>query len=151
MKCKIFTDETENKRFFTFVHRLDKTPNKQIEEFLRWCYEHGFMDYLSDADIDFCYEHDCIALPLFKKNHICIGMNISDDGTSAKVGIDPTRCFDKTSKCSIIAALPINSKRENKQFYKALDNLLDSNNYFTKEWFRNASTCWCGDYASFGI
>ena len=148
MRNKLY-DEIENKRFFDFISKKDKTLKKEITKFLKWCFDNNMMEYISDSNIDFCYQYDCISLPLLKRNHICIGINIPDTGDSAIIGIDPSECFDKVSKCSIIAKLPITSKREEEHFYKFLTNLFDKTNKSTRNWFKEASACFCGSYALF--
>lgn len=148
MRNKLY-DEIENKRFFDFVSKKDKTPKKEITKFLKWCFDNNMMEYISDSDIDFCYQNDCISLPLLKRNHICIGMNIPYVGNSAIIGIDPSKCFDKVSKCSIIAKFPITSKREEEHFYKLLASLFDKTSKSTRTWFKAASICFCGNYALF--
>lgn len=148
MKNRLFLDENEYNKFFTFVEKNDNTNNKQLTSFLKWCFDNGFFLNITDEDIDFCYEYDELYLPLLKHNHITIGIDTYYN--YARIGIDPSKCFNKTSQCSIIAQLPL-CKRDNNHFYKILNTIMDKKNPQSREWFKNANTYWYGDYIKFNM
>lgn len=149
MKNRLLSDELECNKFFTYISdEFDTTKDKQLAQFLQWCLNNGFFENITDDDIDFFYEYG--SLPLLKNHHITIGIEYwKGYGDYALVGIDPSKCFNKTKQCSIVAKLPLTSKREEKQFYKLLDIILDYKNPFTKEWFKSASSSWFGEYRNF--
>ncbi len=154
MKNRLFLNETEYNRFFKTVEMMDKkyiqqkNGELQLVKFFKWCFDNGFLDNLTDENIDQFYIYK--SLPLLKNNGICVGMDMGEwlKYGGIKIGIDPTNCFDKTRTCSIIANLPM-SKREEDRFYRLLNRLTDKKDKQSIEWRREASADWYGSYASF--
>lgn len=145
MRNKLFSeDKTEYKRFFNTVEKHDNTPRKQYTKFLKWCFDNGFFNNISDENIDNYYIYEY--LPLLKNNGIYIGTYILKD--KATVGIDPSKCFNKISQCSIIINFPV-SKREEQRIYKLLEILINDKNKQTKAWKKEAKEYWYGSYATF--
>ena len=133
-------------RFFNQIERNDFTESKQITAFVKWCFEHGFLDNLTRDDLEQFYEYpDKIYLPFFKNHRITIVVDYWDN--YCRLYIDPTSCFDKPSKCSIVMKLPM-TKRDEKAFYKLLDSILDTKSHISKEWFKNAAESFYGSYMS---
>ena len=124
---------------------LDSISNKQLADFFKWCINNDMMANITSEDLEDYYEYQC--LPLLTNNGITIGVDICTDGT-IQIGIDPTACFDKTSKSSIIAILPL-SKRETNRFYKLLEQIMNKKSNISKKWFKEAPTCWFGSFALF--
>lgn len=147
MKNKMYYDENEYKRFFNTVYLRDKTEDKQFTKFLKWCFDNDFFRNISDNDISDYYIYN--SFPLLKNNGVCIGGYPLSYGFL--VGVDPSKCFDKTDRCSVIIQFPITSKREEEKVYKLLDTLTDNKKTQTKEWKRNAPEMMYGDYAKFGF
>lgn len=145
--------EKEYDKFFTHIEKNDFTEKKQITTFIKWLFDKGFLDNMSDKDFEWFYEEtDRIYLPLLTNHKITIGIDYWDLDRQRKycrVGIDPSNCFNKISSCSIIERFPINSKREEKQFYKLLETLLDKKSNISKDWFRVASSSWYGSYHNY--
>lgn len=133
------------KGFIVLEKFLDFIDNEQLAEFFKWCIEYNMMANITNEDLEDYYEYQC--LPLLTNNGITIGIDIWENGT-IQIGIDPTFCFDKTSKCSIIAMLPL-SKRETNRFYKLLGQVIDKKSNISKKWFKEAPACWFGSFASF--
>lgn len=150
MKNRLYQNEEEYTKFFNFIRGFDSSTDFQLVEFFEWCFMNGFFLNVPDEDIQYCYDENVLCLPLLKNNGITIGMNIYSD-SSVYVGIDPSRCFDKTSMCSILAKFPFSSKREKDRFYKLISSLLDKNSPLTKDWVKCAPTSWCGSFASFNV
>ena len=73
----------------------------------------------------------------------------SYDNIIYRMGIDPKWCFNKLSRCSIIAWFPM-KKREYKLFFRYLDRITNIKDPFFKEWYKEASMSWCGATAEFG-
>ena len=71
-------------------------------------------------------------------------------GDGFLIGINPSKCYEKPNRCSILIQFPITSKREENRLYKLLNILIDDKQKQTKEWKRNARELWSGDYAKFG-
>ena len=140
---KKFLDE-QYSALVKHVERYDFTGG-QIVTFFKWCFENGFMDNLTMGDlIDFYSSTDRLCLPILRKNGITIGIDSYDE--HFRFGIDPTKCFDKVSKASVIINFPITSKREERLIYKTLDTLLDKKSKRSRDWFRCAPHSWCGEY-----
>lgn len=136
-------------RFFTHIDELDFTKDKQISGFLMWCFDNGFLDNISEEDIEyFCEENDTIYLPLLRNHKITIGTDhiITSNYESFYVGIDHSDCFNKVRQCSIVIRFPITSKREEKVLYKTLNAILDKKSVISKYWFNHSSTMWYGSY-----
>ena len=55
-------NEEEYNRFFKFVDNLDNIKDKQLTKFLKWCFDNGFFENISDDDIDDFYEYESIRL-----------------------------------------------------------------------------------------
>ena len=149
--------EKEYIRFFEHVDRFDFTKNKQITKFLKWCCNNRFFDNMSNDDFLYFYENtEQLCLPLLKHNDITIGIdylcgidpNTSKDIKFCRIGIDPSYCFDKISKCSIVITFPITSKRKENAIYKCLNSIINRDNHISREWFKIASSCWYGTYAN---
>ena len=143
--------KTEYDKFFNHVDALDFTEKKQIVTFLKWCFKNRFFDNISDEDFEYFYEDtECLRLPLLRTKDITIGVDywtsLDKRDNYCRVGIDPTRCFNKISQCSIVMHFPITSKREEKRFYDLLNTLLDKKSTISKEWFQCASSEWYGAY-----
>lgn len=133
------------------VEKKDKTDG-QLMEFIQWCYNHKFLDNLSEKDIEYSIEEKDFYLPLLSNNKMIIAIqDFSWLGTSNKIriGIDPSACFNKPSQCAIMAYLPFTSKREEKRFYKLLEGILDKKSNIRKDFFKKANTCFCGEFAEF--
>lgn len=145
MKNRLFLDKTEYTRFFNTIILRDNTRNKQYTKLIKWCFDNGFFHNLTDEDIDNYYIWDC--LPVLKNNGMCIGSYELKDGIL--VGIDPSKCFDKTSRSSILVKLPL-TKRDETRFYNLLNTLLDSKQKQTKAWKREAPALWYGEYIKLG-
>ncbi len=137
--------EKEYQKFFEHVEMVDPTEKKQVVTFLKWCFEHDFLNNLSEMDLEYFYEDDQnLDLPILRNHHVVIGLE-SYAGV-IHVGIDPDKAFNKTKQCSIIMEFPITSKREEQQFYKTLDILLDTKTPQSKYWFANAGHMWYGEF-----
>lgn len=135
-------------KFLNFVNKNTINSNKQFTDFFRWCIDHDMFANISDEDLEWCYENETLDLPLLKNHGITIGANIWDEGI-VKIGIDPSSCFNKVSDSSIVAVLPLNSKRELVRFYNLLEQIFDTKSDISKKWFKEASTSWCGEFALF--
>ena len=127
-------NEEEYNRFFKFVDNLDNIKDKQLTKFLKWCFDNGFFENISDDDL--------------KNNGITIGIDFYGKSETALIGIDPSKCFNKIKTSSILINLPL-SKREEKQMYKYLDKLLDKKNELSIDWRRYAKEYWYGEYRNF--
>ena len=134
-------------KFMNFVQ--SNTTNQPFADFLKWCIEHDMFANVTDEDLEWCYDAKEIDLPLLKNHGITIGAYIYGNN-KVMVGIDPSACFNKTSESSIVAVLPLNSKREQVRFYDLLEQIFDKKSAVSKEWFKDASTSWYGEFASFG-
>lgn len=143
-------DVEKTVKFLDFVSK-DTTinNNQQFIDFLKWCIDHDMMANVTDEDLNYCYENDSLTLPLFTNHGITISANVEVNG-DVQIGIDPSSCFNKNSSSSIIALLPLKSKREITRFYKLLDKVFDKKSSVSKDWFKEAPTCWYGSFASFG-
>lgn len=148
MKKSEFIEQYHD-RFFTHIDKLDFTKDKQISRFLMWCFDNGFLNNISKEDIEYFYEeNDMIYLPLLRNHKITIGTDhiITSNYESFYVGIDPSDCFDKVRRCSIVISFPITSKREENVFYRTLDTILDKKSVVSRYWFKHSSTMWYGSY-----
>ena len=145
----LLKDIEKVEKFLDFINNETINTNKQFADFLHWCINHEMFANITDDDLDWCYEEKDIDLPLLKNHGITIGANILNDGTVV-IGIDPSSCFNKTSSSSIVTVLPLNSKRELSRFYSLLGQLFDKKTAVSKKWFKEASTSWYGEFASFG-
>ncbi len=139
-------NEEEYIRFFKFINNLDNIKDKQLTKFLKWCFDNGFFENISDDDIDDFYEYEYMRL--LKNNGITIGIDFYGKSETALIGIDPSNCFDKIRTSSILINLPL-SKREEKQMYKYLDKLLDKKSDLSIDWRRYAKEYWYGKYRNF--
>lgn len=138
--------ETEYGKFFNRLNTIDPTPRKQIVTFVEWCFKNGFLDNLTKQDLEDFYDGDF--LPLLKNHKITIGFDFwtFDKGDYfIRVGIDPSKYFNKVSSSSILVRFPM-SKRAEKRFYKLLNALLDTKSSISKIWFKDAGTCWYGSF-----
>ena len=135
-------------KFLDFVSKDTINNNQQFTDFLKWCIEHDMMANVTDEDLNYCYENDSLDLPLFTNHGITISADVRVNG-DVQIGIDPSSCFNKNSSSSIIALLPLKSKREITRFYKLLDKVFDKKSSVSKDWFKEAPTCWYGSFASF--
>lgn len=135
--------------FFATAEEKDFTKDKQLTALMKWCFDNGFLDNLTEDEINDFLDKDnaCLFdLPLLKQHGITIGVDVFD--TYARVGIDPTEVFDKISKCSIVVRMPFTSKREQARFYKLLGTLLDRKSSVSKDWHKLAGGMWYGAYFS---
>ena len=151
--------EKEYDSFFKVVDELDFTPKKQIVRFLKWCFDNRFFDNFTPQDLEYFYESAAkdktLDIPFMTNNGISICVEYwTDPGTKrpyyCRGAIDPAYCFDKASKCSILMKMPITSQREEEHFYKVLNRIMDKKTEFSKRWFKEASTTWCG-YGEMGM
>ena len=143
MKHQDFLD-TEYTKFFNSVEEKDITPKKQITTFLKWCFDKGLLDDISDKELECFYNKNYISLPLLSNKSITVG--IEPYNNYYYVGIDPKKCFNKTNQCSILFMLPITSKREEEQLYNTLEMLLENKSKEAKYWYKEAGHLLCGDY-----
>jgi len=133
--------EHEYDRFLRHISGFDCTERKQLVTFVKWCLDNGFLDNLSDRDLEYFYSAEkYIDLPVLKNHGIAVYI---DDRYA--VGIDPADCFNKVYTCSILFKFPM-SARDEKRLYKLLDNLVNRKTRVSREWFKTASECWHGEY-----
>lgn len=127
---------------------IDK--ERQIYNFIKYLFNREWfrpnqlvIDWIDDIYEDglWCIGH---------KNKVYIGFrSIYDkDGKISKlsVGIDPVYCWEKITKCSILATLPLQQNSID-EFYTKLYSILYGDE--KDEWYKKACECWCGDYAMF--
>ena len=77
----------------------------------------------------------------------CIGGYPWADGFL--IGIDPSKCYEKPNRCSILIQFPIKSKREENKLYRLLDTIIDDKQRQARDWKKEAKELWNGDYARF--
>ena len=65
------------------------------------------------------------------------------------IGIDPSKCYEKPNRCSILIQFPITSKREENKLYRLLDTIVDDKQRQARDWKKAAKELWNGDYARF--
>lgn len=145
MKNRLYFDTEEYNRFFNTVGLRDNTPDKQLVRFYKWCYDNEFFENITDDDISDYYIYNC--LPCLKNNGICIGGYPWVDGFL--IGIDPSKCYEKPNRSSIIIEFPITSKREENKLYRLLDTIVDDKQRQARDWKKAAKELWNGDYAKF--
>lgn len=125
--------------------------NTEYKEFIDFIYRNGFFNNASEEDLSWNLGDDCkkygTSISTLKNNGIAIGMDFFRD--KVRVGIDPTKFFNKTRDCSIIVYFPI-GKREYKSFIKLLCRLMDRKDSISKLWFKESGGMWCGGFAEFG-
>lgn len=137
---KIYTDEEFKNKYMATVAEADHY-NGQLTTFVNWLYDNGFYNNTDDNNIA-----DGFSSTRFVQNgKISIGIDNRED--KCVIGLDPSFCYDKLSKCSIIVELPL-SKRKEEAFYNLL-NLLMNNKHAYREWSKVAPTSWCGNYFHF--
>jgi hypothetical protein len=147
MKREIFIKEYQ-RNFFQKINNEDFTKDKQIHRFFTWCYIKGFLDNLTEDDLNWFFAEDGISLPLLKQHGITIGVESWTD-YYFRVGIDPSPAFNKTTQCSILVKFPISSAREETQFYVLLNALVEKKKKkYVQEWYKNAGTMFYGEYFS---
>ena len=120
-------------------------PDKQLVRFFKWCYDNEFFKNITDDDISDYYIYNC--LPCLKNNGICIGGYPWADGFL--IGIDPSKCYEKPNRCSILIQFPITSKRIENRLYRLLDTIVDDKQRQARDWKKAAKELWNGDYAKF--
>ena len=76
-------------------------------------------------------------------------MIVAEKG-NAKIGIDPSFCYDKLNKSSILAQFPM-KKREYERFIQFFRKIPDRKSPLHKNWMRYAPECFYGQYATFGM
>lgn len=141
-------DELYTKMITLVIEEDDKAKAKgQLLKFYKWLYNHDFLRNLTKFDYDFINEENYLSLSIIRNHKIGIGIDVWDN--YCRIGIDPSECFDKISRCSIVARFPL-SRREERRFYNTLDKILDKRSEYSKDWFRQASTSWYGSFAKFG-
>lgn len=137
---KIYRDEDVKKKYMATVEEADHYDG-QLITFVNWLYDNGFYKDVDDNNIA-----DGFSSTRFVQNgKISIGIDTRED--KCVIGLDPSFCYDKFSKCSIIVELPL-SKRKEEAFYNLI-NLLMVNKHAYREWSKNAPTSWCGNYLHF--
>lgn len=136
----------------TVVYSKDSTDRKQITKFVAWLINNDFLDNLSEIDIDDFIEEACsttstIGFPLLKRKDITVDFYMSNDYNSSFLtfGMDPTKCWDKLNKSSIICTFPM-SKRNETLLYDRLNAIIDRKTIISKDWFKNAASSFYGAY-----
>ena len=133
-------------KFLTFIDNC--VGESQITDFFSWCIDHGMMANITDEDLEWCYENNSLSLPLLNSHKITIGIDFWADN-KIRIGVDPSYCYNKVASSSIIAILPLKSRRNIVGFYRLLEQLLNKNTDISRRWFKDASTCWYGSFATF--
>lgn len=137
---KIYTDEEFKNKYMATVAEADHY-NGQLTTFVKWLYDDGFYNNTDDNNIADGFSSTCFV----QNGKMSIGIDPRED--KCVIGLDPSFCYDKLSKCSIIVELPL-SKRKEEAFYNFL-NLLMNNKHAYREWSKIAPTSWCGSYLHF--
>lgn len=120
---------------------------QQADEFLQILKEYHFFDNFSKGDLLNMYSGGDYWLN-FCRNKVRI-MIVAEKG-NAKIGIDPSFCYDKLNKSSILAQFPM-KKREYERFIQFFRKILDRKSPLHKNWMRYAPECFYGQYATFGM
>lgn len=130
---------------------IEQLDDKQFHKFVEQLYTFGYFNNISESDIQWClstkYQKYGFSIDTLKYDAIAIGMNIGEEKIC--IGIDPTRYFDKTTRCSVLAWFPM-SKREYKRFIDFFQNINDKKSTIYKAWTNVSKMCWYGSYATFG-
>ena len=128
---------------------IDKIfSNEQITEFITYLLENGWETYNSDILDDICKYG---LTESFYKDGVELGLVqllVHSTENKLEVGIDPSSCYDKARRCSIVAELPM-SKRDYNRFIKKLESV--TNGKERQQWFKEAPSSWYGAYASYGV
>ena len=145
----IYNTEELNNKFFELVENADNRTksNGQLVKFFEWLYSNDFLRNLTKDDYEYMIEENELSLPILRNHKMAIGIDIWDN--YSRIGFDPSDCFDKISKCSIVTRFPL-SKREEERFYSLLNKIMDKKSSTSKTWFKAASRCWYGDFCNFG-
>lgn len=136
---KIYADEEFKNKYMATVVEADHY-NGQLTTFVNWLYDNGFYRNYPDEDVEEGFEWGIT----LRTQKITIGITAFD---KCIIGIDPTYCWDKLGKSSILVELPL-SKRKEKAFYDTLNRLVNDKHFFNK-WAYEACRCWCGKYLHF--
>ena len=113
-----------------------KEFNEQTVNFLDYLYNVGFMRDMEEL-------HAPMFETEFTHNKIKVAMMKQDEYII--FGIDPTKCFDKLTRSSIILKFPM-SKREYHRALKIIFNIMDEKSDLHKRWIKEAPTSWYGAF-----
>lgn len=93
-------DELYTKMFALVLKEDEKANvNGQLLKFYEWLYDNDFLRNLTKFDYNFINEENYFSLPILRNNKIGIGIDVWDN--YCRIGIDPSECFDKISRCSL--------------------------------------------------
>ena len=120
-----------------FVKEFDE----QTINFLDYLHNIGFMNDLSNEDMEDL--HTPMFYTKFAHNKIKVAM-MKQDG-HILFGIDPTKCFDKLTRSSIILKFPM-SKREYHRAFKVIFDIMNEKSDLHKQWIKEAPTSWYGAF-----
>lgn len=118
-----------------------KEFDKQTVDFLEYLHNTGFIDVVNNDDMK-----DLTTPMFFTKfthNGIKIAMMKCDGHTL--FGVDPSNCFDKLTRSSIILKFPM-SNREYHRAFKLMFEILNKNSNLHKRWIKEAPTSWYGAF-----
>lgn len=132
---KIYTDEAFKNKYMATVAEADHYDG-QLTTFVNWLYDNGFYRDYPDEEVEEGFEWGIT----LRTQKITIGISAYN---KCVIGIDPTYCFDKLWKSSILVELPL-SKRKEKVFYDILNRLMNDKQFFNK-WAYEAQTSWYGN------
>lgn len=145
------TDEKREQLLEIKDKMIAEFPDENFKDFAGILYNSGYFNNIPKEDIEWVLIDNCggygFSISTLKWDNIEIGIDFLDD--KIRVGIDPIKCFDKTSKCSIIAWFPM-SKREYKRFVGLFNKVTDRKMALSVDWFKRALGCWSGQFAEFG-
>lgn len=136
---KIYSDEDVKKKYMATVEEADHYDG-QLTTFVNWLYDNGFYRNYPDEEVEEGFEWGTT----LRTQKITVGITTFD---KCIIGIDPTYCWDKLGKSSILVELPL-SKRKEKALYDTLNRLVNDKHFFNK-WAYEACRCWCGKYLHF--
>lgn len=148
---KIFEFEEKKTALINKIRELDNTKDKQFSEFFKELIILGFFSEEEIDDTSF-EQHDndiWCSLPMGEAYDITVGFYMNPGSSTYWVGIDPTYCFDKTSKCSIIVCFGELTDEELNNFYSLFRKLIGDLKE-REEWFAAADTSFCGEYFRLG-
>ena len=124
---------------------MELFENEQICEFITYLLSTGWESY-NNSIIEDIREYKCF-WESFYRDEVEIGL-VQCSNKTLEVGIDPTFCYDKMRRSSILAKLPM-SKRDYKRFIQKLESVTQGNERY--KWFKEAPGCFYGEYATYGI
>lgn len=122
--------------------KIELNKNDMFEEFIEYLKEKKFKILIDIEDETFFYN--------IYGNNIIMQIYSNDNGKTYRMGIDPSYCFDKLSRCSILCYFPM-SRREYKRMIKLIDHLSNPKDKVYRDWYKEAPRLFCGEYNEFGI